>query len=53
MGGSFTPATSNMELFKTLAKGWKSLIKITQSAVVDATGIIDPSLLLLKQGAFN
>ena len=54
-GGSRTAATSKMEGFLIIVKGWKPLSIITKRSILDVAAVLDPplqcdlySLLLLK-----
>ena len=43
-GGSRTAATSKMEHFVIIVNGWKPLIIITKSSIVDVAAVLDPPL---------
>ena len=43
-GGSRTAATSKMEHFVIIVNGWKPLIIITKSSILDVAGVLDPPL---------
>ena len=47
------PATSKMELFVTLFKGFQSLTNVTKSYILDVVGVLDPSLLLSLKMLFQ
>ena len=44
-GGSRTAATSKMELFLILVKGFQPLTIITKKSILDVAAVIDPPLL--------
>ena len=39
---SRTPATSKMEVFALIAKGWKPSKIFSKSSILDVTGVLDP-----------
>ena len=43
-GGSRTAATSKMERFVIIVKGWKPLTIITKRSILDVAAVLDPSL---------
>ena len=40
------PATSKMELFVTLLNNFQSLTNVTKNSILDAMGVLDPSVLV-------
>ena len=42
--GSKTAATSKMEHFVIIVKGWKPLTIITKSSILDVSAVLDPPL---------
>ena len=47
-GTSRTPVSSKMEFFVTLVNGWKSLIKLKESSILDVKGVLDTPLVIRK-----
>ena len=43
-GGSWTAATSKMELFVIIVNGWKPLTIITKCSILDVVAVLDPPL---------
>ena len=41
-GGSRTAVTSKIELFVIIINGWKLLIIITKSSILDTAAVLDP-----------
>ena len=46
-GGSRAAATSRMEHFVIIVKGFQQLTIITKRSIVDVAAVLDPSLILL------
>ena len=44
-GKYWTPATCKSEFFAALVNGWKSLINVTETSIVDVAGILDTDLI--------
>ena len=42
-------ATSKMEFFVIIVNGWKPLIIITKSSILDVAVVLDPSLLTIQR----
>ena len=48
-GRSRAAASSKMELLVIIVNGWKPLIIITKSSILDVAAVLDPSLLTIQR----